>query len=117
MNQGITTVNIPIGCAAVASFRAKSVRIVLVVPGGAVSTHALQLTTAPGIGPGAVVQRVADSVMGDRSAIVSGQQIAPRSVAISVIIGADGFAEVACGIVILCAAGDIAARIIGPHPG
>ena len=117
MDQGITTVNILIGCASIASFRAESVRIVLVVPGGAVAGHGFQLTTAPGIGPGAVVQRVADSVMGDRSAIVNGQQIAPRIVVISEIIGADGFAKIACGIVVLRAAGDIAARIIGPHPG
>ena len=71
----------------------------------------------PGVAPGAVVQRIADLVMGDGFAVILGQQILPAGVAVIVNNGIQGSADFSGGIGILSPAGDVARNTIGPDPG
>ena len=72
----------------------------------------------PGVGPGAVCQRVTNLVIGNPGSVIGGQKIAPRGVSITVQDGicrssqSDG-----SRIGILFPVYDVACGIIGPGPG
>ncbi len=80
----------------------------------------------PGVSPGAVVQRVANVIMGDivgsfcaaRIGNILGQQIAPVGVAIGIGYSAGRRARFrCCGIAVFLPAGDVAGVVIAPRPG
>ena len=80
--------------------------------------HLLQLPSVlPGIGPGAVVQRVAHGVVGDGHAVKRRQLILPSRVAVGVRVAFRGRSHRAGGIRIGRLGQDIAAQIVGIHPG
>jgi len=80
--------------------------------------HLLQLPPVlPGIGPGAVVQRVAHGVVGDGRAVKRRQLILPSCVAVGVRVAFRGRAHRAGGIRISRLGQDVAAQVVGIHPG
>ena len=71
----------------------------------------------PCIGPGPVIQGVADFVVGYGCAVVIGEQVAPLAVAIGIGDGVQHLAKAFLGVGILLAGQDVARVIVGPYPG
>ena len=73
----------------------------------------------PGIGPGAVIQRIAHAVIGDGYTVVGRQQVAPLAVA----VGVDHFRKLvfrlwgAVGIGVNLTLQDVTGIIVGPKSG
>ena len=83
LGQLAAVVHIAVGLAAVGPAGAHPVGVVGVSPGGAVAGHACQLPSVlPGIGPGAVGGEIADGVVAQGLAVISGEQVAPLAVAV-----------------------------------
>ena len=104
------------GFGAIGFLGTQAVGVVLVAPGGGAVGHACQLTAIPGVSPCAVVQRIADLVMGDGHAVVSRQQVAPGAVSIGVAHRGECFAKFAGGVGVLRLGEDVAAVVVRPDP-
>ena len=74
----------------------------------------------PGVGPGAVGQRIADGIVFNFFPVIGGQKIAPCGIGIAIeyrICGSPQFVIVGGGVGILFPVYDVACGIIGPGPG
>ena len=86
--------------------------------GGAALAHLLQLTVVlPGVGPGAVGERIANGVVGDRRAIVLGQLVFPVAVPVRIGDRLKDRAHCARGVRIPLLAQNIAATVVIIDPG
>ena len=96
---------------------AKAIGVVGVGDGGAGLGHARQLTAMlPSVGPRAVIGQVSDSVVGQRLAVVAGEQILPRRVAVGVGLGGGGCSQRSGGVIVFRLGGDVAAVAVGIRP-
>ena len=71
----------------------------------------------PGIGPGAVTERVADAIIGDGCAVIGGQQVAPGGIAVGIMRLIQQFPRYSEGESILVPCPNIACIIVDPNPG
>ena len=71
----------------------------------------------PSVSPGAIGEGIAYLVVGNRDSVVSGEQVAPVIVAVSVVDGINGFAQFPCGIGILRPCLNVSGAVVSPDPG
>ena len=71
----------------------------------------------PGVGPGAVAQRVANPIVSDGIAVIDCQQVAPGGISVGIIDGIQHCTQRACRVGILFLALDIAGIVVSPGPG
>ena len=71
----------------------------------------------PGVGPGAVGERIANSVVGDRDAVVGGELVLPVGIAVGVRHGFQRSAHSAGGVGVALLAQDVTAPVVFVDPG
>ena len=116
--QAATIIHIGVGGGAVAAAGAHVVGIVGKAPCGSAAGHGFQLSAPfPGVGPGAVIERVVVGIIGNGHAIVRRQQIAPGCVAVGINNRIRRCFYGSSSVGVLCLAENITGSIIGPDPG
>lgn len=81
----VVDIGISVSAVGIAALRPHAVSIVGKTPGLTISGHGCKLPPlCPGIAPSAVIQRIADGIIGDGLTVIVGQQIAPCGVAVLV---------------------------------
>ena len=118
LTEGASVVDVAVCCSTVASGSPYPIGIVSIGPGGSPIGHGGQLPAMlPGIGPGAVGEHIADGIAGYGAAVVPGEQVAPFGIPVGVADSLHRGTEGAVRIGVLGAGGDVAAVVVGPHPG
>ena len=116
--QTAAVIDIAVSGRTVGSLGSQTVRVVGEVPGSTAAGHGCQLTAMlPGIGPGTIGSHITNGITGNGFSIPASQQIAPGTVTICVVDGAQHRAQAASGVGIFFFGEDIARIVIGPDPG
>ena len=86
--------------------------------GGAGLAHLLELASVlPGVGPGAVAQRIANVVVSNRCTVILGKLVLPVAVSISIGNRLLDRAHRAGGVSVTLLGQDVAAPVVSIHPG
>ena len=92
---------------------AQALGVVNKAGGGAALAHLLELAAVlPGVGPGAVGERIANGVVGNGRAVIGGELVLPVAVAVGVVHRLEGGAHSAGGVGVAGLAQDVAAAIV-----
>lgn len=115
--QATAIIDIAISGRAVGSLGSKPVCVVRIGPSRATIRHRCQLTTMlPGVGPSAITERIADLVIGDGFAVISGQQITPAGIAVGVVDCFSGCTQCSGSVGIFLAGQNVACIVVCPDP-
>lgn len=116
--QTTAVIDIVISDRVVGSLGSQPVCIVGIDPSRAAIGHRYQLTAMlPSIRPRAVTERIADLVIGDGLAVISGQQVTPAGIAISIGDGIQHRTQRSDGVSVLLTTGNVACIVIIPNLG
>jgi len=111
VDVGVATVAVGAGCTHTVGVIGKCPNLIGV-------GHGRQLSAMlPSISPVAKGQRIADLIIGEGSAVVFGQQVAPVSITVGIICGIGGGSQLSGGIGILGLVLNVARIVIAPGPG